>query len=73
MPDRATDQGAGNGDGSIVAPMSGTIVDIRVTTGQAVAEGDVLGTVEDALGDQVAVGARLFEVRRSCDTDAGRE
>jgi acetyl-CoA/propionyl-CoA carboxylase biotin carboxyl carrier protein len=40
------DQGAGAGDGTIVAPMPGTVLDVRVADGQRVAEGDLLGVME---------------------------
>ncbi|WP_426243220.1 acetyl/propionyl/methylcrotonyl-CoA carboxylase subunit alpha [Nocardioides sp. LHG3406-4] len=44
-PDRLADTVA-VGDGTISAPMPGTLLDVRVTVGQEVAEGDVLGAME---------------------------
>ncbi|WP_248579769.1 biotin carboxylase N-terminal domain-containing protein [Nocardioides sp. InS609-2] len=44
-PDRLADT-VEVGDGSITAPMPGTVLDVRVTVGQEVAEGDVLGAME---------------------------
>jgi 3-methylcrotonyl-CoA carboxylase alpha subunit/acetyl-CoA/propionyl-CoA carboxylase biotin carboxyl carrier protein len=45
-PDVFADHAPAAGDGTIVAPMPGTLLDVRVTVGQSVAEGDVLGTME---------------------------
>jgi len=81
-PDVFGDHALDVSDGAILAPMPGTLLDVRVTEGQSVAEGDVLGAmeamkmelslkapftgtvtaVEAAVGDQVALGARLFLV-----------
>ncbi|WP_134740627.1 biotin carboxylase N-terminal domain-containing protein [Nocardioides sp. 503] len=44
-PDRLADAVAA-GDGVLVAPMPGTVLDVRVAEGQQVAEGDVLGMME---------------------------
>jgi acetyl-CoA/propionyl-CoA carboxylase biotin carboxyl carrier protein len=44
-PDRLAG-GAVVGDGSLTAPMPGTVLDVRVAEGEAVAEGQVLGTLE---------------------------
>jgi acetyl/propionyl-CoA carboxylase alpha subunit len=44
-PDRLADS-VGLADGTIEAPMPGTVLDVRVTVGDVVAEGDVLGVLE---------------------------
>ncbi|MDZ5619550.1 biotin carboxylase N-terminal domain-containing protein [Nocardioides sp. HM23] len=45
-PDAAADHGPEAGDGTVVAPMPGTVLDVRVAEGDTVSSGDVLGTVE---------------------------
>ncbi|RHW25882.1 ATP-grasp domain-containing protein [Nocardioides immobilis] len=45
-PDAAADHGVEVGSGTVVAPMPGTVLDVRVAEGATVAAGDVLGVVE---------------------------
>ncbi|GAB3988659.1 ATP-binding protein [Nocardioides marmoraquaticus] len=81
-PDPFADTVAAIGEGTVAAPMPGTVLDVRVGVGDVVEAGQVLGTLEAmkmelaltagvtgtvaavgaAAGDQVALGAALFEV-----------
>ena len=45
-PDAFGDHGPTAGDGALVAPMPGTVLDVLVTVGQHVAEGETLGAME---------------------------
>ena len=45
-PDAFGDHGPAVGDGTLVAPMPGTVLDVVVTLGQQVAEGETLGAME---------------------------
>ena len=81
-PGPAASGTGGPSDGSVLAPMPGTVLEVRVSVAHQVAKGDILGVIEAmkmevslkapydgivtsvaaAAGDQVALGARLFEV-----------
>ncbi|TYL55396.1 ATP-grasp domain-containing protein [Nocardioides sp. BGMRC 2183] len=41
-----SDEGRSSGDGTVVSPMPGTVLDVRVSEGQTVEVGQVLGVVE---------------------------
>jgi acetyl/propionyl-CoA carboxylase alpha subunit len=45
-PDPFADHGPELGDGTLLAPMPGTVLAVNVATGQAVAEGETLGVME---------------------------
>ena len=68
-PDRLADAVAA-GDGSITAPMPGTVLDVRVAVGQAVAEGDLLGVLE-AMKMELALKAPFAGTVAAVDATAG--
>jgi acetyl-CoA/propionyl-CoA carboxylase, biotin carboxylase, biotin carboxyl carrier protein len=45
-PDRAASRAAVTGDGTVLAPMPGTVLEVRVSVGQRVVSGDFLGVME---------------------------
>ena len=93
-PDVFADHGPAVGDGTLVAPMPGTVLAVNVEADQRVSAGEVLGVLEAMkmelaltapfdgtvslvgarVGDQVALGAVLFEVTEAPeDTEATEE
>lgn len=70
-PDRL-DGAAAVGDGTLVAPMPGTVLDVRVAVGDTVAEGDVLGVME-AMKMELAMKAPFDGVVASVGAVAGKQ
>ncbi|HEU4811036.1 MAG TPA: biotin carboxylase N-terminal domain-containing protein [Nocardioides sp.] len=69
-PDVFGDHAADIGDGTILSPMPGTVLDVRVQEGQAVAEGDVLGTME-AMKMELSLKAPFAGTVAAVDAAAG--
>ena len=71
-PDAFGDHGPAAGDGTLVAPMPGTVLDVLVTVGQLVAEGETLGAME-AMKMELALKAPFAGTVTEVNVAAGQQ
>ena len=71
VPDVFGDQALDAGDGTILSPMPGTVLDVRVELGQTVAEGDILGVME-AMKMELSLKAPFAGTLAAVDAATGR-
>ncbi len=70
-PDRLADH-VEAGDGTITAPMPGTVLEVRVAAGERVAAGDVLGMME-AMKMELSLKAPFAGTVASVDAERGAQ
>ena len=71
-PDAFADHGPAAGDGTLVAPMPGTVLDVLVGVGQEVAEGETLGAME-AMKMELALAAPFAGTVTEVNVAAGQQ